>query len=205
MKNKIIQQLPIDRHTLETINYKEFFICDWKDVDRAKGGVEIYNAKPQGIKCVKVNNDKEIAVIFDGFGENALPEGTGLYCKQCECLLFPEETTGSWTLFIETKYANDEKLAFRKEHDYPNNMVNQIIQTVLYFRRKGIIGNNQKIHAIASFPNLEIDYQDMLFRVLEESDKSPSIEEIKRNYNIIVKATNTANIISAKRIKLTSN
>ncbi|KAA6316293.1 hypothetical protein EZS27_033377 [termite gut metagenome] len=199
MKTKLKTLPHLERHHIEIINYNPIYIRDWKNTNSSRG-VEVANSL--SIKSVCLHNDKAIPIVFDGFGENALEEKKGHYCCQCECMLFPDNGSEHWILLIETKYAGDETLAFRKESNYPNCMVEQIIATVDYFRRKNIIENKQKIHAIVSFPMVESDFHDRINAVLQESNETLSIEEIKEQHNIIIRGCNEATIISEKRIKL---
>jgi hypothetical protein len=200
MKNKLKTLPHPERRHIEIVNYNPIYVCDWKNTD-SKKGVEV-SATPLPIKSVCLHNDKAISIVFDGFGENALEEKKGYSCRQCECMLFPNNCSEYWILLIETKYAGDEKLAFRKESNYPNCMVEQIIATVDYFRRQQIIENRRKIHAIVSFPMVDSDFHDRINAVLQESNESISIEEIKEQHNIIIRGCNEATIISEKRIKL---
>jgi hypothetical protein len=200
MREKIERLLPKDQHEISEVNFEEIHVVDWTNTDN-KCGVEVLASAPS-INSVHVDNSCRVPVIFDAFGKNALPIKKGKYSRQCECVMFPSTNNNHWILFIETKYARDRDHAFRKEYDYPWNMVSQIIETVNYFREKQIIEEKQKVHAIVAFPNLlEDDYHDDIFRALEESPRL-SVEKIKLRYNIIIRGGNCANIVSEKQIQL---
>jgi hypothetical protein len=102
-------------------------------------------------------------------------------------------------LFIETKYSTNLENAFRKENDYPNCMINQIIETVKYFRAKGVIAENRRVNAIVSFPNLIDEFNATFFT------GELSIEQILIDYKILIRATNSGIIKSEKRLTLNSN
>ncbi len=193
MKTKIEQALPA--HTLRLSNAPKIYIVDYKN--SSGGAVALLEQEPTEIKSVYLENKKPIGVYFDGFKDNALPIAKGEHSKQCECVLFPQTCNDKdWILFIETKYTNDLRSAFDENHDYPNGMINQIIQTVQYFRAKQIIAPNRRVHAIVSFPNLIEAFNSTFFK------GELSIEDILIKHKILVRATNSAIIKSEKRISL---
>lgn len=201
MKTKIESLLPREKHSITIVDHNIIHICDRKDAN-PKRGIEVTEACPQDINPVFIANNNRISVVIDAFKDNALPIQHGNCSKQCECILFPEEGDNIWILMIETKYASDSAHAFKKEFDYPNCMVTQILATVNYFRNLKIIGYQQKVHALVAFPNVESDYHDRLKAVLEEAPNAPKIDAIKADYNVIIRGSNYANIISNKRIRL---
>lgn len=195
MKLKLEEILP--DHVLVETDSPNIYIVDYKDING--GDVELLVTQPTDVKFVYLDNFKPISIFFDGFRDNALPIDVGHYCRQCECVLFPKACNDNdWILFIETKYANDRKAAFNEVRDYPNSMIDQIIKTVTYFREKGIIDNKRRINAIVSFPNLIEEFNSTFFK-----DDFTEID-ILREYNILIRATNSALIKSEKRIVLNS-
>ena len=193
MKTEIEKVLPT--HILRLSNAPQIYIVDYKN--SSGGDVVLLEDEPADIKYVYLENKKSIGVYFDGFKDNALPITKGEHSKQCECVLFPQACNDKdWILFIETKYTNDLHSAFDENHDYPNDMVNQIIQTVQYFREKKIIAQNRRVNAIVSFPNLIEAFNSTFFKA------ELSIEDILIQHKILVRATNSAIIKSEKRISL---
>jgi hypothetical protein len=155
MKARILETLPNNRHTFEEVNNAEIHIIDWKHIDNTRG-VEIFNKTQDNIRSVCLFNDNNIKITIDKFGENALPISVGVQSEQCECISFPSGSNEKiWILAIETKYANNEEVAFRIKDDqnYPQKMVSQIVFTVDYLRERSIIGEDQQVHAIISFPS----------------------------------------------------
>ncbi len=194
MKTKIEDILP--EHTLVASDAPELFIVDYKKLNG--GNVELLEEKPTEINSVYLENRKPTPVYFDGFQENALPLDVGRYNKQCECVLFPTACNESdWILFVETKYANNLRAAFDENHDYPNCMVKQILETVQYFRAKKIIAQGRRVTAIVSFPNLIQPFNSTVFK-----RDNLSIEEILIKHKVLIRATNSAIIKSEKRISL---
>lgn len=193
MKDKIKEILP--NHRLITTQASKIFIVDYKKING--GEVELLTSKPTNINSVFLDNNKRVSIYFDGFQENALPLKKGLYNRQCECVLFPKSSKESdWILFIETKYANNRKLAFQEKHNYPNCMIDQIIKTVDYFRNKNIISPDKRVTAIVSFPNLIKEFNSVFF------SKDLTALDILTKYKILIRATNSATIKSEKRISL---
>jgi hypothetical protein len=74
-------------------------------------------------------------------------------------------------------------------------MIAQIIETVNYFRKKGIMDVKRRATAIVSFPTLMEEFNSTFF------SQGMTETEILMQYNIMIRATNTARIISTKRIK----
>ncbi len=193
MKERISRILP--NHNLAVFSSSNLYIIDYKDI--SGGDVLMVGAKPTDIKYVYLSNPRNIETCFDGFKDNALPISVGTYNSQCECVTFPNRCDPSdWILFVETKYANNRQNAFNEVYDYPNGMVNQIIDTVKYFRDKGIIPINKRVSAIVSFPNLIEEFNSTLFT------GDLSIEDILSGHNILIRGTNSALIRSEKRLKL---
>jgi hypothetical protein len=195
MKSQIEAVLPT--HTLCISNSTKLYIVDYKNLNLRE--VTLLEEEPIEIKYVLLENKQPISVYFDGFVDNALPISTGNYSKQCECVLFPASCgEDDWILFIETKYSTNLENAFRKENDYPNCMINQIIETVKYFRAKGIIAENRRVNAIVSFPNLIDEFNATFFT------GELSVEQILLDYKILIRATNSGIIKSEKRLTLNS-
>ncbi|MDR2497343.1 MAG: hypothetical protein LBD21_09485 [Tannerellaceae bacterium] len=206
MKDKILSNLPNEKHTLLEISYPEIHIVDRKNSDKTKG-IVIYDQKQEDIKSVCLFNNTELEILVDAFGENALPIKKGKHASQCECVVFPSNyDEKSWTLVIETKYAADEEAAFKireNEVNYPKKMVSQIISTVEYFREKNIIDKSRVVHAIISFPNLIADFNSQLFSFVEKEEWSA--EYLLLYKKIRIKGCNAANIISNKRLRFVTD
>jgi len=194
MKSEIEKTLP--EHILKKSNAKEIFIVDRKNNEKTL--VSLLEKEPADIKYVFLKNQEEIPVWFDGFKDNALPTGQiGTYSKQCECIIFPEnDGYRDWVLFIEMKYVNNLKNAFRKEYEYPYCMVNQILETVNYFRAKGILENDRRATAIVSFPNLIEEFNGFFFDFIDDTP-----ENILNKHKVLIYPTNSATIMHNKRIK----
>jgi hypothetical protein len=103
-------------------------------------------------------------------------------------------------LFIETKYSDNIETAFRKENDYPHCMVTQILDTVQFFRSRGILESGRRATAIVSFPNLIEEFNSTFFPV-RIGNRDVSAEDILINYNVLIRATNAAKIINPNRLK----
>jgi hypothetical protein len=192
MIKKINKLLP--NHNITSEDSSELYIVDYTHIN--KGKVLLLNSKPKEAN-VFLKNENKIAVHFDGFDHNALEISPGLYSKQCECIMFPQnEIETKWILVIETKYVDSLENAFRENNDYPNCMIDQVIDTVKYFRTKGIIGIKARVNAIVSFPTLIENFSSTFFT------GKTSIEDILIDYKIKIRATNSGEIISDKRIKI---
>lgn len=191
MIEKIKEFLPL--HDLSKSSSPNLYIVDYKDLNG--GDVMLLENEPNDIKFVHIENPPEIEIVFDGFKDNALPLGPGEHNSQCEGLLFPSSCgENDWILFVEAKYANNLQAALNKERDYPNCMINQISETVKYFRDKGIIPDKKRVHALVSFPNLVEQFNGFFSR--------NRINHLLFNERIVLRPTNKAKIISPKRIDL---
>lgn len=192
MLNKINELLPT--HIIIPEDLPKLYVVDYTNINGGK--VVLLNSKPTESN-VYIENTNRVPIYFDGFDYNALEISTSIYSKQCECLIFPQQNIiTDWILVIETKYVNNLENAFKENYDYPNCMISQIIETVNYFRNKGIIDVNRRVNAIVSFPSLIEDFSSTFFT------GRLSIEDILIDYKIRIRATNSAEIISNKRINI---
>ena len=187
-------QVSLPNHTITSINSPEYFIVDYKQLN---GGIVVISSIDPQVPHIYIENSNNIGIYFDGFLDNALEITPGTYCKKCECVTFPQTCNeDDWILCVETKYVHNIENAFRESNDYPNSMIDQIIDTVNYFRAKEIIEYNRRVTAIVSFPTLIEDFSASFFT------GTPTIEDILINHNIRIRATNSAQIISQKRIRI---
>ena len=202
MKNRLLAQLPDHSAFTHTIDEPHLYIVDWKDYKNGK--VEISGIEKPDIKAVHLINENRIEIFFDGFPENALPITKKRRSKQCECVIFPNNSNQEeWVLFIETKYAQNLSIAQNKRINYPYQMVQQIKATVAYFRMKKIIATDKIVHAIISFPNLIDNFNSWTFPIIHEGQEE-SVLDILQNDKIIIRATNKAQIQDEKFIILLS-
>lgn len=199
MLNKLIEALPDHEDKIQTTASDAIYIVDYTNQDRTKG-VELFEEKPDDIESVYLANSNEIPIYFDPFGESALPiESESGQSSMCEGVMWakPIEDRDYWILFIEMKYSNNWANAFREENDYPRSTVKQILSTVSYFREKEIIPQHKRVHAMISFPKLVQEFNSFFFDMLEETPLQILIE-----HKVKLRATNTAEIRSEKRIKI---
>ncbi len=201
MKDQLAEKLP--EHTLTTHDAPDLYIVDFKGIN--KGKVRLFEKKPQDVNYVYLENENQVEVYFDAFDENALEVETGLYSRQCECLLFPTSCNDNdWILLVETKYTNNMASAFKAENDYPNSMITQILDTVDYFRTHEIIDKKKRVHAIVSFPNLIQAFDAAFFgrEIIYNEKTYASMMDILLEYQVLIRATNSGRIISPKRLKV---
>lgn len=214
-RETIVEKLPLHADCFKSILSATIYIRDYKHHDLAadiqnRGIVIDDNPDPEWASVVLENAMPEsLAIDADCFPENALPnEEAGSHASQCECVIFPADGNDEdWLLFIETKYTDSEKVAQREDVNYPKKMFGQIKSTVNYFRQKGIIASDKRVHAIMSYPKL-LEPFDSWNIPLEDVDEETgdvlqlTTEEIMQRYKIHLRPTNHARIKSAKRINL---
>ena len=129
----------IPKSNCKNSNAKDIYIVDYKHIHN--GIVDLHEQIPE-VNFVHLSNINSVEVYFNGFLESALEIEVGNYSSQCECIIFSNPySSNTWTLFIETKYVNSIENAFRESNDYPYSMVNQIIDTVKYFRDKNLMNS----------------------------------------------------------------
>ena len=103
MKDLLAEKLP--DHILTKHDVPNLYIVDFKNDNN--GEVTLFEKEPQDINYVHLENENEVEVCFDAFGENTLEIETGLYSRQCECLLFPTSCADKgWILFREDEKNN---------------------------------------------------------------------------------------------------
>lgn len=198
MKTRINEN--IKEHQVYPCSYKDIHIVDWKKFTNEN--LKVHDCIPvnpntgKPIHSVCLKNDSAMSILVDAFGENALQYSKKKKARQCECVIFPDNYKDTdWVLFVEMKYAENEIAAFRKENDYPNNMIEQIKQTVQFFKDKNILSKEKEVYAIVSFPNLLSSFNSTIF-------SHKVIDDIFLDYGIIIRGTNNAEIISSDNIKL---
>lgn len=83
-------------------------------------------------------------------------------------------------------------------------MVKQIKATVQYFREKGIMDAQKRVHAIVSFPNLMDEFSSWTFPLVHQDGTEETVLDILQNDNILIRATNHAKIVNEKVLLLLS-
>lgn len=190
MKEIIEKKLP--NHIIVKSDSDNIYIADYKN--KNNGSVTLLENEPDDINFVYLQNSNRVAIYFDGFKDNALILDDGTHSQQCECILFPSSCNETdWVLFIECKYVKDLKAATDVKNGYPKKMLSQIIDTVKFFRDKGILKENRRATAIVAFPNLLREFNSVIF--------SGYITDISIEHNILIRPTDSAIIKSSKTIK----
>lgn len=190
----------VKTHIVYTCTYKEIHIVDWKKFTNEN--LKVHSCMPlhpetgEVVRSVCLENENEVEILVDAFGENALEYSKKRRSKQCECVIYPSicENT-NWVLFVEMKYAEDEVAAFREDNNYPEKMIEQIKQTVHFFRDKQIISLEKEVYAIVSFPNLISAFNSFLFN-------HEDIENLYLDEGIIIRGTNRASIVDSDELTL---
>lgn len=206
------------------INTPMIHVIDKKE--EADGCICVQSLSDYNVKGVAIQNEFRLSVYYHIFVEYSFKkelydsdgeligfepiESTNSY-RHCECILFPDEEDKCWVLLIETKYARDHKAA--SQNNYPHNMVEQIVSTCEYLRRHGIIPMDKSVDAIVSFPNLITNYESTLFigdifyenlnklDIRKPKTNNPlNLTQIKKRYNIRIKAQNELTIGSKKKL-----
>lgn len=128
---------------------------------------------------------------------NALQYSKKKKARQCECVIYPDNYKDTdWVLFVEMKYAENEIAAFRKENDYPNNMIEQIKADRFKFLKINAFYLRKKKYTLSfHFPNLLSAFNSTIFSI-------DAINDFYLDYGIIIRGTNNAEIISSDNIKL---
>ena len=197
---RLLASLPAHKDYIIRKECQTLYICDRKP---SGGGFATMECEADDVPSVVINNPHSTKVEFDPFQENALPISEGNYESQCECVLFPVDADiEEWVLFLETKYVKSLENAQNEKYGYPEKMVSQIKRTVDYFRKHSILDPDKKVYAIVSFPPLEDGYESWTFPIRYSDGSTESVEDLFAKYRIHIRATNSATIKSAKRIKL---
>ncbi|MDR2467240.1 MAG: hypothetical protein LBD35_07595 [Prevotellaceae bacterium] len=79
-------------------------------------------------------------------------------------------------------------------------MVRQILDTVEFFRAKGILEKGRRATAIVSFPNLIEEFDTTFFPVRLDGEYV-SVEDILLDRKVLIVPTNSASIVSTMRLK----
>lgn len=180
-------------HIVETINTNYIYIADYADENN--GIVVIRDSEPADISSVKLDNtESRIEIHYDAFLDHALRINKARSEKQCECVLFPSAMNEeNWILFVETKYTDTEELAY----GYPNEAIDQIGKTALFFRNKGIVAQDKQIQGIISFPKLVAPFSNIYWTT---GDAFAKKTEYAMLHNIHVEISNSATIRSVNEL-----
>lgn len=180
-------------HVVETIDTDYIYIADYADENN--GIVVISDSEPADISSVILNNtERRIEIHYDAFLDHALKINNGTSEKQCECVLFPSTMNNEdWILFVETKYTDTEELAY----GYPNEAIDQIGKTALFFRNKGIIRQDKHIQGIISFPKLVAPFSSVYWTTGNALLKK---SEYAMSHDIHVEISNSAIIKSVNEL-----
>ncbi|WP_417939336.1 hypothetical protein [Flavobacterium sp. RS13.1] len=191
MKSNIQVHLP--KQIIVETSSENLYIVDYKNING--GGVELLENEPSE-NYVHLKNEGGICVCFTGFKDNALEIETGFYSQQCECVVFPDSCVETdWVLFIECKYSKDLKTASDVKNGYPKKMIDQVVESVKYFRRREIIGIDKRVNGILAIPTLMEEFSAFMF--------SPDLfVEILLEHKVKIRAANSAIIKSEKRITI---
>lgn len=167
------------------IAFERIYVVDLKGAT-GEGGIEVYDSEPE-YEVVFLENASEETIRFIAFDDNAFRIRRGTFAKQCECVLSPEAAIdGSWLLFIEMKYTQNEYNVQRDE--WHKKAVDQIRSSVDFLKQKGVIEDDRKLNAIVSFPKLS-SFSAWLTQYVSN--------ELKKD-NIIARCTNRATIVNDK-------
>ncbi|TFF37478.1 hypothetical protein [Mucilaginibacter psychrotolerans] len=187
-------QANFPEHTIISHDERALYVVDEKPL-KLGSGIRVHITDP-GVHHVYLHNPRQIPLLFDCFPENSFWHEDGEQCKQCECIIFPKSCLpDDWVLAVEAKYASVET-AFKKEIDYPNIMVTQIIDTITFLRNKGVIPNGKTVKALVAFPKLIEDFNAFFFT------NTPSVEDILLNHRILIRAANFASIRNNRKLYL---
>ena len=204
MKDRICDHLS-NKFVRYNISYHPIALVDWTDITGEplhahNTDIATHPITGENINGVHISNSNNIEINVDAFLENALCYSKKRRSKQCECIVYPHNTNSDeWVLFVETKYANSFAAAFDPRNNYPEYAINQIKDTVHFFRCKGIIAPEKVVYAIVSFPNLCEQFSAFVF------EKDETILDILQTDKIIIRATNTVHIKDELRIELIAN
>lgn len=169
----------------KVLKIETIYVVDLKGAT-GQGGIEFFDSEPE-YKSIRLNNPNLTAVESVAFEENAFQIKKGTFAKQCECMLYPEESEeNSWILFIEMKYAENEHNVHRGL--WHEKAVEQIRSTVGFLNQKGVLSDGKKLNAIVSFPKLDT-FSSWLTQYISNA---------LRQDGIIARCTNKATIVNGE-------
>lgn len=156
-------------------------IADYTEKTQSARNIELHPAKPADIDTLEIKNDNKLQIAACIFGKQSLTDENDKEIKHCECVLFPTfPTINHWILFVEIKDCKPGNIS-----QYFNHAKEQIIETVSFFRKKNIIPENKKVHAVISFPRRnKMSFYNQLIQTGERKHFFDA-------YKIMIKGTNT--------------
>lgn len=208
IKTKIKEEFPNHgilsfEHDIYVVDYtdktkQERTLAKFEDAQQAAliMGVEVLDEKPNDIESFNLKNPLPIIVGVTIYDQNSFVDKEGLPESQCECAIFPFNSTDkSWVCLLETKYCDDQNK--RKKRNLPK-AINQLKATLSYLENKAVVNKKNSIYLIVSFPKIpSLPFQSSVI--------TPGLLlELKRNHNAVLNITNGAKILSNEKIDITA-
>lgn len=164
---------------------KTLYLADYTKQTRSARGTEIVeDTAPTDIGCFELKNDSKLRVSYIWFDNQSFlrPDGRNSY-PQCECVVFPENSTeNSWVFFAELKYCTEKQ----NDNDI-RKAIKQLYLTRFYYKTSGIFSPLNTCYLLVSLPTQSepfVQYVITPARLLQ----------LKRRHNIVLRLRNNAEI-----------
>ncbi|MDR2968034.1 MAG: hypothetical protein LBV32_00335 [Tannerellaceae bacterium] len=190
MKNKIAKVFGKENlEHIENITYSQIHVADLTRRTKSKQAIEIYDAQPEGIDTLVIENPGlDITATF--FKPQCFLDERGKEPDNCEGVFYLSDPAGeTWILFLEIKDCKSTNIS-----TYFTQAKEQIKKVVQIFRDKKIIANDKCVYANISFPRKKTDFYSHLIKPGES-------KEWRDCYRIFIRGTNNLKIKNRMTIK----
>ncbi|EKX89938.1 hypothetical protein [Alloprevotella sp. oral taxon 473] len=179
-----------------TTTTANLYVADYTEQTRLqaiKRATELFDGSPPNdIDYFTVENPLSVEIDGIPFDNRSFTRRNGSPLSQCECAIYPHNNIGgSWILFLELKYSNNEKNNKRNL----NKARKQLFKTRYYYKSMGIINKNNTCYLLASMPMQSSPFANI-------SLSQPYLLAMKKKHNIVIRFQNSAKIKDYKIIEL---
>jgi hypothetical protein len=127
---------------------KDLYISDYTNQTQHQRGVEILDSPPSNIQYLSIINSNNLETGYIDFDNSSFTYGNNIPRSQCECVLFPNESTNnSWILFCELKYCSEVS-----NQRNINKAIKQLYRTRYYYFQRNIFLFTNTSYLIVSLP-----------------------------------------------------
>lgn len=177
-----------------TCTDQSLFIADYTDQTKEeahKRGTEFFVGNPPtDIEYFSLHSPNKLRVLGIPFDKDSFRSVDDKIETQCECVILPQgSNSNSWICFIELKYSGKK----RKNPRNLNKAKEQLIETQKHYRNKNIFSKTNPCYLLLSFPKQSEPFANIFL-------SQDELLGMKEKYNIIMRPTNSAEIIDSKQI-----
>lgn len=168
---------------------KSIYVADYSLATNGSRNVELVDDPSQAsIEHFTLNNPTGVTITGLPFSQKSFRRDDGQFASQCECVIYPKGgDEESWICFVELKYSE-------KPGNNRGNLMKarrQLLYTQARYRSKAVIDEHNTCYLFASLPLQREPFPHFTL--------TPShLADLKHRFNIVLRFTNSAEILNHK-------